>query len=159
MGLARLAISLPGGAPGRLMAGATLVVLLAIGIPAWPPAVSPDGGWPLADSAAARVIDQTANEPFVLEGIPSLKNDNAMRFPLERRGAHVLDAETPPTAAGISTIVVVCDPLFDEVTGQHCGGAAEDAWMAESGRDDLRLVDRFESGPRRVLSVYTGSTP
>ena len=132
------------------------VVLAAIAVTAWPPAVAPDGGWPLADASAGRVLEVTGDEPFALDGIPEFKNANALRFPLERREAPVL----PAVAAGTSgVVVIVCDPVFDEVVGAACGGAAEDAWLARTGRTDLGLVDRFEAGPRRVISVYAAGVP
>ncbi len=142
--------------PGRLAAGVLFVVLAGIAVTAWPPAVAPDGGWPLADAAAGRVLEVTGDEPFALDGIPDFKNANALRFPLERREAQVL----PAIAAGTSgVVVVVCDPVFDEVVGAACGGDAEDAWLAGSGRPDLGLVDRFDAGPRRVISVYAAGVP
>jgi 4-amino-4-deoxy-L-arabinose transferase-like glycosyltransferase len=154
VGLAGLATSLPGGLPGRAAAATGTVVLALIAVTAWPPALAPDGGWPLADAAAARVLDVTAREPFALDGIPPFKNDNALRFPLERRGA------APPTSttdAGV--IVLVCDPLFDAVVGAPCGGPAEDDWLAAAGRGDLGLVDRFDAGSRRVISIFAAGVP
>ena len=56
-------------------------------------------------------------------------------------------------------MVIVCNPVFDEVVGAACGGAAEDAWLARAGRTDLGLVDRFEAGPRRLISVYAAGVP
>jgi hypothetical protein len=136
---------------GRVMAGVIAVTLAAIAVPAWPPAVSPDGGWPLADEAAARVLEVTGSDPFALNGIPDVKNANALGFPLMRRGAPLLPEAA---AAGAATLVIVCDPVFDDALGVACGGASEDAWLAAAGRTDLVLVERFESGPRRVISIY-----
>ena len=53
-----------------------------------------------------------------------------------------------------SIVVIVCDPLFDDVVGAACGGPAEDAWIARQRARAATLVDRFEAGARRVLSVY-----
>jgi hypothetical protein len=142
--------------PGYLAAGVLIVVLAGIAVTAWPPAVAPDGGWPLADAAAGRVLEVTGEEAFALDGIPDFKNANALRFPLERREAPVL----PAVSAGTSgVVVIVCDPVFDEVVGAACGGDAEDAWLAGTGRPDLGLVDRFEAGPRRVISIYAAGVP
>ena len=69
-----------------LAAGAGLL-LIAVSVLAWPPPVSPDGGWRLADQSAARVHEVVGDAPFMLDGIPPFKNANAMRFPLEHRGA------------------------------------------------------------------------
>jgi hypothetical protein len=149
----------PGSArtlPVRLAAGLLAVVLASIAVTAWPPAVAPDGGWPLADAAAGRVLASTGDEPFALDGIPEFKNANALRFPLDRRDALVLPAGAAPTS---SVVAIVCDPIFDEVTGAACGSDAEDAWLAATGRTDLGLVDRFEAGPRRLISVYATGVP
>ena len=142
--------------PGRLAAGVLIVVLAGIAVTAWPPDVAPDGGWPLADAAAGRVLEVTGDEPFALDGIPEFKNANALRFPLEWREAPVLPAVAAATSG---VVVVVCDPVFDEVVGAACGGDAEDAWLAETDRGDLGLVDRFEAGSRRVISVYAAGVP
>ena len=164
VGLVRVATALPGGVPGRLTAALGTVALVAIAVTAWPPATAPDGGWPLADSAAARAAasaaDDAGDDAFLLVGIPSFKNDSALRFPLERQGAPVIprdDADSKPGPA--TSVVVVCDPLFDDVVGAPCGGAAEEAWLAAEGRDGLGLVDRFEAGPRRTISVYAVERP
>jgi hypothetical protein len=155
VGLARLAASPLAGriAAGRIAAGTLTAVLVVIAVTTWPPAASPDGGWPLADESASRVMATTGERPFALDGIPPFKSADAMRFPLERRGAPVLP-EDARTLVAPDLVVLVCDPLFDEVVGAPCGGPAEDAWLGEGGRDDLVLLDRFEAGPRRVLSVY-----
>ena len=49
----------------------------------------------------------------------------------------------------------MCDPLFDETVGAPCGGPAEDQWrLTTPGLPNLTLVDRFDAGSRRILSVY-----
>ena len=146
LGLGRLA-------PVSLVVGALLVVLA---VQAWPPAVSPDGGWALVDRSAGRVIDMVGDEPFALDGIPPFKSANALRFPLVHRGAEPLDAsalqgDSPPTTA-----VVVCDPLFSDAVGAPCGGPAESAWLAATA-PGFELADRFDAGPRRVISIYAAS--
>ncbi len=142
---------------GRLTALGLATVLVVIEVTAWPPAVAADGGWPLADEAAARVLEVTGGDTFLLDGIPSFKSADALRFPLERRGAKVLPAgvtaETPMA-------VLVCDPLFDDVVGAPCGGPAEDAWLADDPyRGTFVLRSRFEAGSRRVISVYAAYLP
>jgi 4-amino-4-deoxy-L-arabinose transferase-like glycosyltransferase len=147
-------------APGRLAAGAVLVALLAIAVSAWPPTVSPDGGWALADHAAGTVLATTGDAPVLLDGIPPFKNANALRFPLEHRGAAVLDARDPTASAtgGRPAGVLVCDPVFDGVVGEPCGGPAEGAWLVAHGAGEWQLLARFEAGPRRVISVF-GTAP
>jgi hypothetical protein len=133
------------------------VLLVAVSVLAWPPAVSPDGGWRLADQAAGRAAAAVDNGRFLLEGIPPFKNSNAMRFPLVHHGAAPFPADegipVPPTLP----VVVVCDPLFDEVMGVACGGPAEEAWATERGVPALEAIDRFEAGPRRVITIYRAS--
>ena len=142
----------PGGPPPPLGSASLLVV---VSIVAWPPATSPDGGWRLADAAAARTIRSTGDLPFQLVGIPRFKNSNAMRFPLEHRGASPVAIDASATPGG--PLVVVCDPLFNEVVGAACGGPAEDALLAAGGAAGMDLLDRFDAGSRRVISVYDGN--
>lgn len=128
------------------LAAAVLALTVAAGVPAWPPSVAPDGGWPAAEAAAARV-SEVAGVDVVLVSLPELKSGDGLRFPLVRRG--VLVGDRAPA------VVVTCDPVFEDAIGAACGGPAEAAWLA--GRADgssLELVDRFTSGSRRTISVY-----
>jgi hypothetical protein len=166
VGLARIAMRRAGlgaSAPGGMAASALVVVLTVIAVTAWPPMVAGDGGWPLVDEAAVRVVGSTADEPLTLVGIPPFKSADALRFPLERRAAPVLPATVGVTVDTTAApgLVIVCDPLFDQVVGAACGGAAEDAWLAGAGAGapDARLIDRFEAGPRRTISVYAVPVP
>lgn len=156
-GLARLAAtgaaSTTARAVARVAAAALLGVLVAIGVATWPPAVAPDGGWRLADEAAGRVLSTLGNQPFALDGIPPFKSANALRFPLEHGGADPLPADALAAPDPPPAIVLVCDPLFEEVVGRPCGGPAEAAWVADTGVE-MPLAKRFEAGPRRVISVY-----
>ncbi len=154
--------------PARTVGWTVTAILVVIGVVSWPPSVAEDGGWRLVDQAAARVAGVTGDETVGLDGIPPFKSADAFRFPLLRHDVPMLPAEiggavelggaVGPGSAGMA--VVVCDPLFDEVVGSPCGGPAEDAWVAENdGGGELRLVDRFDAGPRRVISVYETTTP
>ena len=71
-----------------------------------------------------------------------------MRFPLEHRGSVPLPRRRAP-----GPIVIVCDPLFDDVVGAACGGPAEDAWIVANAPGST-LLDRFDAGARRVISIY-----
>jgi hypothetical protein len=148
--------------PARMVGWGLAAILVAIGLVSWPPAVAEDGGWRLVDEAAARVAAVTGDETVGLDGIPPFKSADALRFPLLRHDVPMLPVEIGGVT-GIGTAgraVVVCDPLFDEVVGSPCGGPAEDAWVAAiAGGAELRLVDRFDAGPRRVISVYTTAVP
>jgi hypothetical protein len=159
VGLARLA----GGfgtlpvATSRVLAAGLTVVLVVIGVTAWPPRVAEDGGWRLVDGAAARVARTVGDAPVLLDGIPPFKSADALRFPLLRNGTQVLDN---PADGSWADAVVVCDPLFEQAVGAPCGGPAEDAWLAgDSARGSMRLVDRFAAGTRRVISVYAAEAP
>jgi len=146
----------PGGhkvGPTAVVAGTVGVVLVTIAVSAWPPAVSPDGGWALVDQAAARVITSAGGAPFALDGIPPFKSADALRFPLEHRGVMPLDADALAGEGAPSVAVVVCDPLFADAVGAACGGPAESAWLA-SHAPALGLTDRFDAGPRRTISVF-----
>jgi len=131
------------------------MLLIVIAVSAWPPAVSPDGGWRLANEAAGRVAAAVDDAPFALDGIPPFKSADALRFPLEHRGL----APQQMPAAGASgapapeTAVVVCDPLFADVVGAACDGPAETAWANAHGVT-LPLELRLDAGSRRVISVY-----
>jgi len=125
---------------------------VVVGVTAWPPATAPDGGWPLADDAAARAATEAGPGPFLLQGLPLFKNDNALRFPLERRGANLL---APGLVKDADWWVLVCDPLFDDATGLPCGGPAETVWIATTpGVPSTILRSHFEAGPRRIVSIY-----
>jgi len=157
----RLRLAEPRRAPAWIVSGGLAVALVALAVVRWPPAVALDGGWPIADAAAARVLTVTRATPILLDGIPPFKSADALRFPLERRGGSVLADGAAEPAPGAAAVVLVCDPLFDEVVGAACGGAAEDLWMAaEPGRSGWALVERFDSGSRRVISIYAlGTVP
>ena len=154
----------------RLLGPAAALVLTAgaaaISVTAWPPAVSPDGGWRLADAAAAHVVEVVdagwpPDEPRLLVSLPAFKPDDAMRFPLARRGM----ALQPPVAnesggasLPVGVVIVVCDPLFDDVTGAPCGSVAEDQWLSDAyPPSSMQLVERFRAGSRRVISIYAPS--
>jgi Dolichyl-phosphate-mannose-protein mannosyltransferase len=141
----------------RALAVGLTVVLVMIGVTAWLPLVAADGGWRLVDEAAARVAQTVGGEAVLLDGIPPFKSDAALRFPLLRDGVRLLDDPQDRTWANA---VLVCDPLFEPAVGAACGGPAEDAWLAgDATRSGLLLVDRFEAGPRRVISVYAPAAP
>jgi len=156
---ASTATRMAGPAAGLAMTAALGVVAVT----AWPPAVSPDGGWRLADAAAAHVIDVVSagwppEEPRLLVGLPAFKPDDAMRFPLERRGFGLEPAIQGPASAGgldVGVVTIVCDPLLDDATGVACGGPAEERWLADAyPPGTMQLVQRFHAGDRRIMSIY-----
>ncbi len=165
------------GVPARplaaLAATAVLVGLVGWNLSQQPPAVAPDGGWRAAEEAARRVIALTGSGPVVLSSLPTFKTDEAVRMPLEADGVDVAPAGANGVSiAGVSAAgaarVILCDELFHESIGAECGGAAEDAWLANPASGlmagtagggaltDVQptLVDRFEAAPGRWISVY-----
>ena len=143
---------------GRVAGAAALAALVVVSVARWPAAASPDGGWPLADAAAGRVqatlqtLTTRTRLDTALVSIPDFKSADAIRFPLVRRGVDVWIPGAPEFRV-VDQLVLVCDPLFEDVVGQRCGGAAEGTWLGAEERP-WRLVDRFEAGPRRVVSEY-----
>ena len=134
------------------LAGGLTVVLVVIGVTAWPPRVAEDGGWLLVDDAAARVARTAGDRPVLLDGIPPFKSADALRFPLLRNGRGC--STTPRTAPGRTrwSCATRCSSSPSarpaEVRRRTPG------WPRTRRARGLRLVDRFEAGPRRVISVY-----
>ena len=167
-GIVRASRSVAASSAGARLAGLAVGLGMTVGlgvvaVTAWPPAVSPDGGWRLADAAAAHVVEVVTagwppEEPRLLASLPAPKPDDAMRFPLERRGL-VLEPALTGLAADLAPVVgvvtIVCDPLFDDSTGVACGGPAEERWLADAyPPGTMQLVQRLHAGDRRILSIY-----
>ena len=141
------------GRAAAIVAGGVLVVAAVI---AWPPAVSPDGGWPAARNDAEGIEAFAAGTPYVLAGVPELKTLNALRFPLQQLGVDPPGPDALGSAGAPGLVVVVCDPVLEPMTGAPCGGPAETAWLAGRGLD-LPLLATTHDAARRVIS-YFGST-
>jgi len=166
-------------AAGRTIRAATVIGLAAIvvfNLAMAPPPVAPDGGWPAAQQAAARILNLTGSQPIELRSLPAFKAPDAYGYPLIRAGASVTGTLDTPTAwsraaAGAGTgsgavagevpaavlgspgaIITVCDALFVP----DCAGPAEAAAVPATG---FRLADRFLAAPGRTISIYlpTGS--
>jgi hypothetical protein len=133
----------------RATAAAALAVLGVASVAGWPPSPAYDGGFPVADAAAARIADQLRGRSPALVEIPPFKTAEGIEFPLVRRGVTIA-----PDALAAAVVVIECDPLFEQVVGAACGGDAEQAWQAAQGAGGMQLVDRFQAGPRRWISVY-----
>jgi hypothetical protein len=50
-------------------------------------------------------------------------------------------------------VVLVCDPLFDDVMGAACGGPAEEQWLRGQAFD-AELLGRSHAAARRVISAW-----
>jgi 4-amino-4-deoxy-L-arabinose transferase-like glycosyltransferase len=129
----------------RLAAVGTIGMLLAWNAGHLPPLTSPDGGWPAAEAAAARVERDAGGASIALVPLFEAKGSDAYIYPLTRDG--FTQAET-----GKATIVVVlCDTYWLE----GCGGTAEANWLETSAAaSGLGQIDRFAAAPDRILTVY-----
>jgi hypothetical protein len=136
-----------------LIAAGVVVALIGWNVVHLPPAVTPDGGFPAAATAATRIEAAVTGRPLSLRSLPVFKTAEAYRYPLIRDGADVRDE---PSA---EALVIVCDSLFKAAIGAPCGGPAEDASLAArpfpgSAGTAPTLADRFEAAPGRTISVY-----
>lgn len=134
----------------RALAAAGVIVLCGWNLWIQPPAVNPDGGFPLAAEAADRIVAATRAEPVVLRSLPEFKSGEAYSYPLVRAGHTVLVVKGGDQPANL---VVICDARFEAAIGAACGGPAEDRLLADEG-PGLALADRFEAAPGRTISVY-----
>lgn len=127
---------------------ATIVGWNALHLPALE---HPDGGFPAAERAAARIAGTVGDRAMALDSLPAFKSAEAYEYPLVRDGHRVVT--TGDSAA--EALVVVCDGLYEEAIGAPCGGPAEDRAFDRPDRF-ARLADRFEAAPGRWISVYLG---
>ena len=150
--------------PGRLIAIAGMLALVAWAATHLPPAVHRDGGFPAAAGAADRIEAVVGPGPIDLRSLPQFKSVEAYAYPLVRSGRHLqLGADVGEAtlthdgaAAGPASLVVICDSLFEPVIGAACGGPAE-ATILPAGVGDP--IDRFEAAPGRVISIYRVGPP
>jgi hypothetical protein len=157
---------------GVIVAGVGVAALLGWNLTHLPPGVNPDGGYPAAERAAARV-DAALTKAGIgrdgvihLRSVPEFKSTEALAYPLVLLGRRIL-AETPdglaPGGSAVSgapppasdALVVLCDQLFREAIGADCGGPAEAKVQAEAGEAAFTSVfDRFEAAPGRWVTVF-----
>jgi hypothetical protein len=139
--------------PGRVVAVLGVATLIAFNVGRQPPAIHPDGGFPAADLAAARIVKAAGGVQLTLRSLPDFKSTEAYGYPLVRAGAAVrVDAGSGPVTATGGALVVICDALFAMSIGAPCGGPAEDV-VAPPDRFGPPL-DRFLAAPGRTISVY-----
>ena len=137
----------------RGLALLALAGLLVVQVGKWPPLPALDGGYPAAEAAARRIRDAAAGRGGItLLGLPKFKTTEGVEFPLRVLGAPIV----PAADAGI--LVVACDRLFEPVIHETCGGPAEDALVAESGRF-VELMNRFALSRRTEISIYLPPAP
>jgi hypothetical protein len=131
---------------GRASAIAIIVSCLVLSLASKPPLRSPDGGWPRATESAGRIRAVAGNQWIAVIGVA--KSGAALAFPLRRNGQPITQVSTADILA------VTCDRLFERAVGVPCGGSAELAVARQFGYPAVRLVDRFDDGPRRVICVF-----
>jgi len=132
----------------RVAAAGAVAALCVWNLTTQPPAVNPDGGFPAASVAAARIVASTGAQDVGMESLPAFKSVEAYAYPLVRDGTVVNGDRFP------GNLVVICDARFAGAIGAACGGPAEDRLVAMSGHPGLTLADRFEAAPNRIISVY-----
>jgi hypothetical protein len=150
--------------PAAVVVG--VVALLGWNVLHWPPAINPDGGYPAAERAAARVDAALTGRGIVrdmtvlLKSLPDFKSTEALVYPLAVLG-RAYHGEVPRSVAPGSwggdtqALVLLCDDLFREAIGAACGGPAEASITADAGGGQWGpLVERFEAAPGRWVSVY-----
>jgi Dolichyl-phosphate-mannose-protein mannosyltransferase len=142
---------------GPALVIAAIAILIAWNLLNQPPAVHPDGGFPAAEVAGARILAATGTgTPITLRSLPDFKSTEAYGYPLVRAGASVrVDTGSGPVASSDGALVVICDSLFEEAIGAPCGGPAE-ATVAPAERFG-EPVDRFLAAPGRTISIYRGA--
>ncbi len=130
---------------GRVVASVALAAVVAVSVAHWPAAVAADGGWPAAQAAAVRLEADAGTSELTLVNLPYFKGADAYGYPLTLDGVRLVG----PAESG--TVVILCDAgWFD-----GCGGTAEATWVADwLPGQNVRLIDRFEPAPGRILSVF-----
>ena len=146
--------------PGRLLAVVGVGALAAWAATHVPPPAHPDGGYPAAQVAAERIEAAAGPGPIDLRSLPVFKSVEAYAYPLVLGGRDLrfgdeiseatLDGESAP-ASDPASIVVICDVLFEVVIEAPCGGPAESTLVPVGNGE---LLERFNSAPGRVISVY-----
>ena len=137
---------------GPVVAIVGVVALLAWNLAHQPPGVHPDGGFPAAEVAAARIQAAAGGDVITLVSLPDFKSTEAYGYPLIRAGARVRGASGDDPVATEGTLVVICDSRFEVAIGAPCGGPAE-ATVAPADRFG-QPIDRFVAAPGRTISIY-----
>ena len=130
---------------GHVLASLAMAGLVAVSIVHWPPLTAPDGGWPVAQAAAARLERDAGAPELALVNLPYFKTAETYSYPLELDGVKVAQP------ADARTVVILCDAGWYK----GCGGVAETDWLAANlPGQNLVLKDQWEPSPQRYLSVY-----
>jgi hypothetical protein len=112
-----------------------------------------------------RIGQTIGDRPTALRSIPPFKSTEAYAYPLLVDGRRLVSvpAQGDDDAAGraereqaerdATALVVICDDLFETVTGAACGGPAEAIEVPPRGPWGS-AVDQWEASPGRWISVY-----
>lgn len=143
----------------RSIVAAGLVALVLLDVRLWP-RPDPNGGWPAARDAGARIVATAGGGPIDVRGLPIFKTSEGVGFPVIVAGGDAVvatDRESAirPLLAG-TTLVIACDRLFEEVIGNACGGPAEARHLGRLTGEGVipALIERFDQSPRVVISIY-----
>ena len=99
--------------------------------------------------ASTKLMGKLATYPgFATISSDFFNNTPSVNVEIRRDEAKRERAEGDATA-----LVVICDDLFETVTGAPCGGPAEDQEVPPGGRFGS-AVDRWEAAPGRWISIY-----
>ena len=165
----------------RAPLGAGIVAVGVAALIGWnllhlPPALNPDGGYPAAEKAAARVDAALTgakvgrDQVVLVRSLPDFKSTEAIVYPLALLGRAYIgevpksvapgSAEAVPPGTAPRALVLLCDDLFRDANLAACGGPAEARVTPGAGGGATgALLDRFEAAPGRWISVYgPGST-
>ena len=142
----------PGPAIAGIAIGAGLALLVTVALVRKPAQLDPDGGWPAMRAAGERIAQVAGGRPINVVGLPKFKLPDAVSYPVVSAGGRMV-GDLP---TNLDVIVVACDRLFEAAIGMPCGGPAEDHLLGigMGGRDDLRLLDRFDASARTSISIY-----
>ena len=147
----------------RILVAGALVGLVAIALGRLPPLTQPNGGWPVARDAGARIVAAVPGITFDVRSLPVFKTAEGIGFPIIAAGGNAEIATDLPSAGRPlldgSALVIVCDRLFERVIGDACGGPAETIFIRRLAASDssavgLILIDRFDASPRTSVSIY-----
>ncbi|TAK02065.1 MAG: hypothetical protein EPO36_03370 [Chloroflexota bacterium] len=139
-----------------------LAALVVLDVRLAPPP-DPNGGWPLARAAGARIVADWPG-PFDVRQLPVFKTAEGVGFAIIAAGGDASVATDPESADRVvdpdATLVIACDRLFEDVMGAACDGAAESEYLGRIGADYRHYpsVVRFDLSPRISVSVYQPNT-
>ena len=147
----------------RIVVAGLFLAVVAVDISRWPPTTDPNGGWPAARDAGVRIAAASPDAIFDVRSLPLFKTAEGIGFPIVAAGRNAViatdEASEARPAEGGTTIVIVCDRLFESLLGAPCGGPAETAFLARIpglGTTTAApvFIERFDASRRTAISIY-----